>query len=433
MDDAPRTFPVSKYLTSIKRLLESKVPDVWVNGVISQISDRGKVIYLNIAEFEEGNVKPVAALPLYLFAFEYARLISKLSELPAPFSLKEGLKVNLLVKADIYVPYGKLQAHVLDIDPAFTIGELALTRQAILKRLKDEGLLRRNAECAFADVPLRVGLITGESTAAYKDFTTTLESSGYAFRITAAFAKMQGNETETTVLAAIGKLRAERGLDVICIVRGGGSKTDLNFFDSEALCRAVALCDIPVLTGIGHEIDQSLLDLTAYEACITPTDCAKRLIHQVELTWNKTQTLATGIAGGVRLRIARAGESLERIRGGLIGSVSARTVKERGKLDSAQKELSKSPFRLLKDEQGRIDRDRDGLTIGAQKILTLEKSRFALVEERVKTADPKRILAKGYSFTTGKSGKPLRNAHEVHPGDVLVTRFADGQVESVAK
>src|SRR5574344_2183412 len=211
MADAPRTFPVSKYLTSIKRLLESKVPDVWVNGVISQISDRGKVIYLNIAEFEEGNVKPVAALPLYLFAFEYARLISKLSELPAPFSLKEGLKVNLLVKADIYVPYGKLQAHVLDIDPAFTIGELALTRQAILKRLKDEGLLRRNAECAFADVPLRVGLITGESTA--------------------AFAKMQGNETETSVRAAIGNVRAERDLNEFCIVRGGDSKTDLNFFD----------------------------------------------------------------------------------------------------------------------------------------------------------------------------------------------------------
>jgi len=433
MEDTPKTYPVSKYLASIKKLLEAKVPQIWVHGVVTQVVERGRVVYLNIAEFVEGDVKPVASLPLYIFTTEFVRIQENLANLPKPFIIKDQIKVNILIEADLYVPYGKFQARLVDIDPSFTIGELTLTRQAILKRLTEEGLLRLNTTREFAAVPLKVGLITGEGTAAYQDFCTTLQNSPFAFQITPAFARMQGNDTETTILQALGTLRANEDLDVICIVRGGGSKTDLNYFDSEALCRAVAQFPIPVLTGIGHEIDQSLLDLVAWEACITPTDCAKRLIQQVELSWEKTQDLAMEIATTVRTQLAQSKDHLRQVQGNLTRQFSTHLVQEREWLASASRILLKMPFRILKTESELIARNQEGLRFGVQKLLQLEKSRFSLMEQRVKTNDPKTMLAKGYSLTTRKDGKLLRHRDDVQTGDLLTTHLEHGSVESIVQ
>ena len=170
----------------------------FVRGVITQINEKSKVVYLSIADFEEGNVNPLATVPLYCFAAKFAAIRAKVENYPQPFELKEQLKVSFLIKADLYVPYGKLQAQILDIDPVYTLGELALTKSAILKRLALEGLLEKNKALALADVPVRVGLITGEGTAAYKDFTTKLAESPFSFKVKTAYAKMQGSETEST-------------------------------------------------------------------------------------------------------------------------------------------------------------------------------------------------------------------------------------------
>ena len=280
METENKSYTVTQYMKALKQKVES-TPAVWVRGVITQINEKARVVYLSIADFEEGNVNPLATVPLYCYSAKFAAIRSKVENYPQPFTLKEQLKVSFLIKADLYIPYGKLQAQILDIDPIYTLGELALTKSAILKRLALEGLLEKNKALTLADVPIRVGLITGEGTAAYKDFTTKLAESPFNFKVKTAYAKMQGSDTEPTVLAALEELARDTSLDVVCIIRGGGSKTDLNFFDSEALCRAVANYPIPVFTGIGHEIDRSLLDEVAYQSCITPTDTAKRLIDRV--------------------------------------------------------------------------------------------------------------------------------------------------------
>lgn len=133
---------------------------------------------------------------------------------------------------------------------------------------------RLNRELPLPLLPLGIGLITSETSAAYNDFVSTIKASGYAFKITTISAKMQGQNTENDIIEALGKLREMDDLDVVCIIRGGGAKTDLVFFDSYALCRAAALFPLPVITGIGHEIDESLLDKVAHTHSITPTDCA---------------------------------------------------------------------------------------------------------------------------------------------------------------
>ncbi len=426
-----KTFPVSKYLSAVKKLLTTQVPPVWVNGVITQITERGRMVYLAIAEFAEGDVKPVAKLDLYLFAGEFAQMQARLMNLPVPFALKEQIKVNLQVEADFYVGSGKFQCRVRNIDPNFTVGELAKTRKAILQRLEREGLLEKNKRLPFAELPLKVGLVTGEMTAAYKDFTTTLASSGFPFEVVTEFARMQGNETEATVLDALSALERRGDLDAVCIVRGGGAKTDLNYFDSESLCRKIAGFPYPVLTGIGHQIDESLVDKVAYASCITPTDCAKFLIARAENAKRALAEIVRQIANGTQAAISSAKERLLQAESRISIVFGKRIAAEEQKLHAFAHNLLHGSERALREEEVKLVRNFEGLRFGAQKIIALEKAKFELVETKVQANDPKRILSRGYSYTTF-NGKTVATAAEIHSGDELSLHFADGCVSVIA-
>ena len=432
METENKSYTVTQYMRALKQKVES-TPAVWVRGVITQINEKARVVYLSIADFEEGNVTPLATVPLYCYSAKFAAIRAKVENYPQPFTLKEQLKVSFLIKADLYVPYGKLQAQILDIDPVYTLGELALTKSAILKRLALEGLLEKNKALTLADVPIRVGLITGEGTAAYKDFTTKLAESPFAFKVKTAYAKMQGADTEPTVLAALEELAKDSELDVVCIIRGGGSKTDLNFFDSEALCRAVANFPLPVFTGIGHEIDRSLLDEVAYQSCITPTDTAKRLIDRVSDSWNRMLSLAQSIALQAKETLVTVNRDLTNKGNRLQQKVNTLIQKEAMKLSLYKGNLQKDLQFIFRGERERIARDTEGLHQGSRKILDLEKSKFSLFELRVKSADPETTLSKGYTLTLDANGKFVRNKSQLKPGDTLTTKFKDGSVQSVVK
>lgn len=432
MEPEIKSYTVTQYMTSLKRKVE-ETPAVWVRGVITQITRKPNILYLTIADFEEGNVKPIAVVNLSCFAGRYAAIQSKIQDCGQPFELKDQLKVSFLIKAELYVPYGKLQAQILDIDPVYTVGELALTKQAILKRLALEGLLEKNKELELAEVPLRVGLITGEGTAAYKDFTTKLEESPFRFTVVTAYAKMQGAETEPSVLAALEKLAEDDSLDVVCIVRGGGSKTDLNFFDSEALCRAVANYPIPVFTGIGHEIDRSLLDEVSYQYCITPTDTAKRLMDRVMDSYSRLIHTAQDIANNSKEMLADYKQDLSNTAVNLQQKVMKRIQGEKTTLVICGNNLKRDLQYILRSETERLDRNQEGLRQGTRKILDLEKTKFSLLEIKTNAANPANILAKGYSLTLDQSGKFVRSATQLKTGDKLTTRFNDGEVTSVVQ
>ena len=429
MNPENRSYSVKQYMTALKQKVES-TPAVWVHGVITQISEKPKVVYMSIADFEEGSVIPQATVSLSCFAAKFAAIKAKIASFDNPFEIKPQIKVQLLIRAEVYVPYGKLQAQILDIDPVYTLGELALTKSAILRKLATEGLLDKNKSVPFAEMPLRVGLITGEGTAAYRDFSTKLAESPFAFHIVPAFAKMQGNETESSVIEALETLRNNPELDVVCIVRGGGSKTDLTFFDSEALCRAVANYPIPVFTGIGHEIDRSLLDEVAYQACITPTDCAKHLIERAIESWEALIRATRNIAEGARNYLGEYKNELTTTGHQLQQILGRRFTQEKTTLAQIAVSLKKDMHFLFQSESGRIQRNEEGLRQGTRKIIEFEKAKFELNEQKVKAADPKQVLAKGYTLTLGANGKFIRNASELKPGDRITTRFRGGDVTS---
>lgn len=391
---------------------------------------RDRMCYLSISEYQEGDVRPVASLNLYMFSAELDALNAKLEKLPQPFRLCADLKVSLLLQSDFYIPQGKFQAKVLDIDPVFTLGELALTRQAILKRLDAEGLKNRNKTCAMAAIPVKIGLVTAPGSAAYHDFIKTLQNSGFHFDVVAAWARMQGNETESTVLTALGQLAAVPDLDVICIVRGGGSRTDLNYFDSEAICRAVALCEIPVLSGIGHEIDQSLVDLVAWQSCITPTDTAKVLIARVKSSWDNVSGMVNEIARLARLRMERERSRFQSAVRGLVKGVPSRLSQERQALDRDRVGLRNGTFKLLGMTQLRLQPKPVQLKQMIAFRLQKSKSTLELAVEKIKAADPMRIVQRGFSITTDPKGRIIRNQADLPSDGLLQTRFSWGVVQS---
>lgn len=429
MEQENRSYSVKQYMTALKQKVET-TPAVWVHGVITQISEKSKVVYMSIADFEEGSVIPQATVALTCFSARYAHIKAKIANFDKPFELKPQLKVSLLIRAEIYVPYGKLQAQILDIDPVYTLGELAITKSAILKRLALEGLLEKNKSLELAQMPLHVGLITGEGTAAYQDFTTKLAESPFAFQVVTAYAKMQGNDTEASIIEALDALAQDSELDVVCIVRGGGSKTDLNFFDSEALCRAVANYHVPVFTGIGHEIDKSLMDEVAYQSCITPTDCAKRLIERASESWSAMVLAARNIASGAKDTLNNYKREFTSVAHQLQQILNERFVSEKTTLAQIAVSLKKDVRYLFQTERERLSRNAEGLRQGSRKILQFEKEKFKLTELQVKAADPKTALSKGYTLTLSESGKFVRNAADLKPGEKITTRFRDGDVSS---
>jgi len=407
MPDPQASYSLSNYLLSVQRFVKNQIPQVWVYGTIASLQEKGKMVYINLAEYEDDSVLPKASLGTVMYAYQYGALCRRLSELPKPFQIEKDMKVKVLLEAEFYIPYGKFQCKILDMDTAFTMGEIAITRMRIWERLVKENLHRINGELPIPLLPLSVGLITSESSAAYNDFISTIKASGYAFNITTVPAKMQGQNTENDIIEALGKLREYKDLDIVCIIRGGGAKTELVFFDSYALCRAAALFPLPVITGIGHEIDESLLDKVAHTHLITPTDCAKFLIERVDIALQRLQTIAFEFENLMQL-----------------------FVRERDKISYKVLFLSNICDKRLTQEKEKLSRNALGLQRGVPKITDYQNQVLKLLEERVKTIDPKAQLKRGYTITKNDKGKILRSAKEAATGSALRTVFADGEIAS---
>lgn len=375
-----KLFSITQYNTAIQNRLQV-LPKVWVKGVITQLNVRGRLAYITLGEFEADNPNPKAVLQVTLWASDFHAYNRRFSQLALPFELRAELKVSVLLEAFFYVPWGRFQPRILSIDENFTQGELGETRRRTLERLKAEGLLDRNRALPFPPVPLKVGLITAPFSAAYQDFTTLLLDSGFSFEILFCAARMQGNETEKTVVAALKTLQAFP-LDVICVIRGGGSRTDLVYFDSEAICRAIAASRIPVLTGIGHEIDRSLADIVAFENRMTPTDCAKFLETKALEAFSgllrrhgRLRDLWELETSESRREIGEAADRLKRLWEG-------RKTAEGLRFERAFSLLHRLPLSRLGSQREKLGRSLVGLERGPGKILALESMRLKTERQR---------------------------------------------------
>ncbi|MEO8274586.1 MAG: exodeoxyribonuclease VII large subunit [Thermoanaerobaculia bacterium] len=407
MTDFEPTYSVSALGRGIKELLGEAFASVWVAGEIQRYkaSPAGHH-YFDLVEKGDGD-KIVGVLSAVVWKGEFLRLRAALDRAGA--RLADGQKVRCRVGVDFYPPGGRLQVQVREIDPNFTLGELARRREETIEALSAAGLLERNKALPLAEIPLRLALVTSAGSAAYHDFLATLAESGYGFRVLFVHSAVQGPEAEASLPSAIA-LAAGSGCDLVVLIRGGGSKSDLAVFDSRAVAQAVAMASAPVWTGLGHEIDEAVADLAAHRSWKTPTKVAEELVLRV---------------GAAELAAARLGERLVREVRRSLAEATARLARAERRALAGRERLRRASTRLAALAEG--------LKRAAQFRLRSATLRLDGWARLAAGLEPRRVLARGYSLTRDSRGALLRDADTVRSGDRITTELATGSLISEVK
>jgi exodeoxyribonuclease VII large subunit len=444
------TLAVGDVVASLTRAVAAAFPaEVWVRGEVDGHRGAGASghTYFSLCE-KVSRRGPTTTLEAVLLAADRRRVERRLAEHP-DFRLDNGLEVR--VRGRVTYRFGRVRLVISDIDPVHTLGQLAVTRERVLRALVADGLLGRNARLPLPAVPLRVGLVTSAGSAACEDVLAELRVSGLGFRVLLADARVQGTGAENAVLRALHLL--QRRCDVVLLVRGGGSRTDLATFDSERIARAVAAYPVPVVTGVGHEIDSSVADEVAHTACKTPTAAAALLVEEVRRALDRVEAAWAGVARRAEVGVAVAAERLDERATALSGRAVTATTGSRTRLDGAARsldlltragvgraaaQLDDATRRLgparLDARLGRLDASLDGAAARLRRAATgataAPAAAAALLAARVDALDPARALARGWSLTRTADGRLVRSAADVGPGDRLVTTVADGTLTS---
>jgi exodeoxyribonuclease VII large subunit len=408
LDPDDPTLRVSELVTAVQVALDVCFPDeVWVRGEISSLRRaRSGHVYFQLIEPGPPGAPPMARVAVTLFASDKASVNATLRRVRG-VRMTDGVEIRIRGRLGVYGPQGQLQLKMSTIDPDYTLGRLASDRERILLALQADALLERNARLTFPPRPRRVGLVTSAGSAAEADFLHELEQSGLGFEVVVIDSPVQGNDADRALTAAL-SAAVESGVEVVAVVRGGGARTDLAAFDSERLARAIATLELPVLTGIGHEIDTSVADQVAHTACKTPTACAALLVARAGEFHAQVEQLWLAVAANAMSSLDESASHLRRSETTATRLATAALGVARGRLD---------------DRAGRLVRV-------APRSVDPARLRLASLDSRVAALDPARALARGWSITRTASGELVRDPAQVHPGDHLLTTVAAGTVIS---
>ena len=450
----PVTFTVAELADRIKQVLSDAFGDeIWVEGEIRNLSRaRSGHMYFDLVEPDPDNgagKQPEASVSVALFRFNRERVEETLRR-HGGMAMEDGMKIRIQGKLDFWPPGGRLQLYMSGIDPNFTLGELEAERLRLLEKLRDEGLLAKNQAVPFPVAPLRIGLVTSNGSAAHHDFCDELVNSGLAWEVLLADTPVQGADAPPLIAAAIGAV-GRAGVDVIAVVRGGGARTDLVAFDSEAVARAVAIVPVPVVTGVGHEIDRTIIDEVAHEAQKTPTAAAVFIVGVARAHLQATEVAWDGIAEWAQRlldnadrrllavsqttartaesRLHQAGSRLQGRAGRARDLAETRTRGETRKVDDCAGTMRHRATAAIVDGRRTLERKKSGVVTQALRIPRAAGKELVNLEGRARLLDPRAILARGWSITR-HGGNVVRNSSAVAAGDELVTTLAEGELHS---
>lgn len=397
-------YTVTELMSTAARAVDEALGGpVWVDGEISGAREaRGHFYFDLVDRDDDGTV--TAKVSIALWRGNRSKVEEKLRA-AGSLRLDDGVRVRIRGPLELWLPGGRLQLTMRDIDPSFTLEALESERDRVLALLRAEGLIDRNRLCPVPEMPTRIALVTADESAAKADFLHSLTESGLPWDVTFIDSRVQGAGAEFTIAAAL-RTAARLDVDVIALVRGGGSRLDLAVFDHELVARTIATLDVAVFTGIGHEIDTSVADVVANRAHKTPTACAEALVelalevvHRSEQAWATIASIVTDVLDAERNRLS------SHARRAALGARSTLTV-EHHRMTSFAERIGRSTTATLRTAAARLD------------VLTA----------RTQAVDPARTLARGWSITRTTTGTVVRRATDVEVGDVLVTTLAEGSV-----
>ena len=379
------SFSVGQFTEVLNHVLKASFDEgVWVEGEIQGLRKPNPHAYFTLIENIDG-VK--AQLNINLFAGPLRNVQAKLRQ--QGIELKDGLKVRLFGRVEYYGPFGKLNLIATDVDTQFSAGDVAAKREELLRQLMEKGVDKINKRIPVPLVPLRLGIISSSQAAGWADAQQHLTESGIGFAITFCDVRVQGDSAVSQIVAALNSLSRRDDIDLVMLMRGGGSKGDLAAFDDEQIAMAISKCSHPVFTGIGHEIDTSIADIVAHTANKTPTACAQSVIAIVE---------------------------------------------------SFLSELSYSAGSLRSLTQTAVERARSRIAVSVERLRTrprtaLERQTQKLMMHAasVRLLDPVTTMARGWSITRDSSGNVVRSISDIKKGDTVVTALADGSITSTVE
>jgi len=383
--DGVPSLTVSQFADVLNNVLGQSFDEgVWVEGEIQGLKPARPHLYFSLIEEKNGEK---SKLDIKIFAGVLAKLQKKLRN--AGLELKDGMKVRVRGNPDFYAPFGSLGLKTFDIDTKFTIGDIAEQRAALIQKLKDNGTTKLNKRRPVPLVPLRLGIVSSSQAAGFADARKHLLDSGIGFSITLCDVRVQGDEAVSMIVGAIQALSRRDDIDIVLVMRGGGSKSDLAAFDDERIAMAIARCAHPVFTGIGHQVDQSVADIVAHTECKTPTACADAVIDIVNDFLHDLNTTAAMVRSATLTAVEKA--------------------------------------------RGRMRISRERLVTRTRTALEREQQRVAMHAVMVRGLDPAVTMARGWSITRTAGGTVVRSVADVAPGDMITTLVADGAISSTVE
>lgn len=399
--------------TLVRRGLEECFPDeYWIQAELSDVrSNATGHCYLEFIQKDPRNQNLLAKARGMIWNHVY-RLIRPYFEESTGQAFSSGIKVQVKVSVQFHELYG-YSLTVLDIDPTYTVGDLIRKRLEILHCLEEEGVLTLNKELRLPTLPQRVAVISSSTAAGYGDFCRQLLDNdlGFSFSIELFQAYMQGSQVEESVLKALDRINKRvHEFDVVVIIRGGGSTSDLSGFDTYLLAAACAQFPLPIITGIGHERDDTVIDMVAHTRVKTPTAAAELLISY----------------------LSRADEQLKRLSQQFVDGIYNLVAFERRRLEERVSRLPMVVTKRLSNERLVLLALKKDLRQIAHRNLMFGHHRLELYKQKMADASPQRMLERGYSLTL-KDGKVLTDATAVQSGDRLITRVKGGEITSIVE
>ena len=416
----------------VREAIEEYVTDeYWVEAELASAHESGGHCYMELIQKEDGSNTPIARASARCWLSTWA-LLKPHFERETGQTLRGGLKVLLQVYPQFHENFG-FSWIVTDIDPTYTLGDMALRRQEIIRRLKEEGVFDLNKELELPLFAQRIAVISSDSAAGYGDFCKQLSENkqGFKFAVELFSAVMQGEQVEQTVIAALNEINERReDFDCVVIIRGGGSTSDLSGFDTLALAENVANFPLPVITGIGHDRDESVLDMVSHTRVKTPTAAAAFLIEHLQDVYSLIVEAEEDVIRCVTDRLQKDRLRIDRLIELLPKQLAAFLTAQHARLGRLIELLPRQTAACLTGQRGNLDLLAATMRSVLERRMLQENHRMELLEHRVDAVNPEKLLQRGYSITRS-NGRVVRSPEQLKAGDEIETTMEKGTVKSV--
>jgi exodeoxyribonuclease VII large subunit len=418
----------------VREVLETTFDSAyWVEAELSEAREVRGHCYMELVQKDLFSATPVARASAKCWKSKWSNLRPKFERITGQ-PLHAGMKVMLLVTANFHEAYG-FSWIVQDIDPTYTMGDMARKRMQIIRQLQEQGVFEMQKGLSIPMFAQRIAVISSENAAGYGDFCNQLENNDYGFKFyTKIFpATMQGEQVEPTIIAALNQINLHvDSFDVVVIIRGGGATADMSGFDTLALAENVANFPLPIITGIGHERDESVLDMVSNTRVKTPTAAAAYLIDNLADVWTQIEECQNRITTYVKHRMEQEHNRLTRCADRIPILFSLVKTRQEARLQQLSAQMVTYINNYLSQCQHRLQLISASIRPAVERRMLKETNRIEQLDIKLKSLDPQLLLKRGYSITM-HNGKSVRDASKLQKGDEIETRVEYGKIISVVK